>query len=183
MKAKVVPRGEMVLLYLKEKIEGGDRLTALLQQMQIPYREVLSEQLGFSTGTLAGYRSDPQEMSPSCPQEPAMAMGGLAGKRLDQLLNEMCRQHIELPVKMVITQHNERWPFGSLIEEVSREHQLFMSMERLQRLLARARRLDGFDPALQKDAQDALDRMRSEQDAPAKEELDRLSDQFEQQLG
>ena len=36
MKAKIAPRKEIVLLYQSEKIEGSDRLFALLTQMQIP---------------------------------------------------------------------------------------------------------------------------------------------------
>ena len=125
----------------------------------------------------------PQEEAAVQPQTPAMAMGGLAGKRLDQLLNAMRQQQIDLPVKMVITQHNERWPFGTLIEEVGREHQLFVAMERLQRLCKRAQRVEGFDPILIKRAQDALSRMRSEQEATTREELEGLSDQLESLLG
>ena len=182
MKAKIAPRKEIVLLYQSEKIEGSDRLFALLTQMQIPYKEVAASELGQTTGTLAGYRSDPQEEAVQ-PQTPAMAMGGLAGKRLDQLLNAMRQQQIDLPVKMVITQHNERWPFGTLIEEVGREHQLFVAMERLQRLCKGAQRVEGFDPILIKRAQDALSRMRSEQEAPTREELEELSGQLESLLG
>ena len=183
MKAKIAPRKEIVLLYQSEKIEGSDRLFALLTQMQIPYKEVAASELGQTTGTLAGYRSDPQEEAAVQPQTPAMAMGGLAGKRLDQLLNAMRQQQIDLPVKMVITQHNERWPFGTLIEEVGREHQLFVAMERLQRLCKRAQQVEGFDPILIKRAQDVLSRMRSEQEAPTREELEGLSDQLESLLG
>ena len=182
MKAKIAPRKEIVLLYQSEKIEGSDRLFALLAQMQIPYKEVAPSELGQTTGTLAGYRSDPQEEAVQ-PQTPAMAMGGLAGKRLDQLLNAMRQQQIYLPVKMVITQHNERGPFGTLIEEVGREHQLFVAMERLQRLCKRAQQVEGFDPILIKRAQDVLSRMRSEQEAPTREELEGLSDQLESLLG
>ena len=68
MKAKIAPRKEIVLLYQSEKIEGSDRLFALLTQMQIPYKEVAASELGQTTGTLAGYRSDPTTLSVSGPQ-------------------------------------------------------------------------------------------------------------------
>ena len=81
------------------------------------------------TGELAGYlhRTPEQAEREDYPPLPAaMAMGGLNSKRLDQLLKGVAAQGISLPIKMVITSHNERWEFGQLIQEVSQEHALFM---------------------------------------------------------
>ena len=122
------------------------------------------------------------------PQTPAMAMGGLVGKRLDQLLNEMVKAGIELPVKMVITPHNESWPFGRLIEEVSREHALFMEMERLKKLSDRAhRRLEQQEEQALREAarqaKDLLARMRLQDDRqPTHEQLSGAADRLQQLL-
>lgn len=122
------------------------------------------------------------------PQTPAMAMGGLVGKRLDQLLNEMVKAGIELPVKMVITPHNESWPFGRLIEEVSREHALFMEMERLKKLTDRAhRRLEQQEEQTLREAarqaKDLLARMRLQDDRqPTHEQLSGAADRLQQLL-
>ena len=117
-----------------------------------------------------------------------MAMGGLVGKRLDQLLNEMVKVGIELPVKMVITPHNESWPFGRLIEEVSREHALFMEMERLKKLTDRAhRRLEQEEEQTLREAarqaKDLLARMRLQDDRqPTHEQLSGAADRLQQLL-
>lgn len=110
-----------------------------------------------------------------------MAMGGIAGKRLDQLLNALNREQIDLPVKMVITPHNESWVFGELIEEVRKEHELFLAMERLKRLSIRAQTLENEEAQqLVKLAKDALARMRGREDKqPNREELESLADRLE----
>lgn len=123
------------------------------------------------------------------PQTPAMAMGGLVGKRLDQLLNEMVKAGIELPVKMVITPHNESWPFGRLIEEVGREHALFMEMERLKKLSDRAhRRLEQQEEQALREAarqaKDLLARMRLQDDRqPTHEQLSGAADRLQPAAG
>ena len=145
MKAKIAPKPEIVLLYQQEKIKNGDKLPEILEQMGIRWKAVTQQELCFTTGELAEYRrkedGERQELQ-QIPQTPAMAMGGIAGKRLDQLLNALNREQIDLPVKMVITPHNESWVFGELIEEVRKEHELFLAMERLKRLSMRAQTLE-----------------------------------------
>ena len=124
-----------------------------------------------SAAVLDGERQELQQI----PQTPAMAMGGIAGKRLDQLLNALNREQIDLPVKMVITPHNESWVFGELIEEVRKEHELFLAMERLKRLSMRAQTLENVNLA-----KDALARMRGREDKqPDREELESLADRLE----
>ena len=136
--------------------------------MGIRWKAVTQQELCFTTGELAEYRrkedGERQELQ-QIPQTPAMAMGGIAGKRLDQLLNALNREQIDLPVKMVITPHNESWVFGELIEEVRKEHELFLAMERLKRLSMRAQTLENEEAQqLVKLAKDALARMRGRED-------------------
>ena len=115
-----------------------------------------------------------------------MAMGGLNSKRLDQLLKGVAAQGISLPIKMVITSHNERWEFGQLIQEVSQEHALFMAMERLKRLSDRASRLPQPDEEIRlliKQSKELLAQMnRNDDRQPSKEELDQTADRLEQLL-
>ena len=102
--------------------------------------------------------------------------------------NEMVKAGIELPVKMVITPHNESWPFGRLIEEVSREHALFMEMERLKKLTDRAhRRLEQQEEQTLREAarqaKDLLARMRLQDDRqPNHEQLSGAADRLQQLL-
>ena len=90
--------------------------------------------------------------------------------------------------KMVITPHNESWPFGRLIEEVSREHALFMEMERLKKLTDRAhRRLEQQEEQALREAarqaKDLLARMRLQDDRqPTHEQLSGAADCLQQLL-
>ena len=59
MKAKIAPRKEIVLLYRYEQIPNGERLLELLNQMKLEYRMIAEDQLGKTTGELAGYRVTP----------------------------------------------------------------------------------------------------------------------------
>ena len=125
---------------------------------------------------MAGYRAETQlQAQPEdVPQTPAMALGGLSGSKLDRLLTEMNRAQIDIPVKMVITQHNEGWKFADLISEVQKEHELFLSMERLQNTVELLK--DTQDPAakeLIQKARAALNRMKGrEENQPDAKELD-----------
>lgn len=189
MKAKIAPRKEIVLLYRYEQIPNGERLLELLNQMKLEYRMIAEDQLGKTTGELVGYRVtpvQPEQDEVPIPQVSAMVMGGLAGRRLDELLNAMSKAGVDLPIKMVVTQHNEGWRFGRLIEEVHQEHELFMSMERLKRLVMVARKQERPSEQLSgllKTAQAALERMQgSEQSQPERQELDTLSEQLQELL-
>lgn len=190
MKAKIVPKKEIVLLYRHEQANHAEALLPLLERLQFDYRLVEDQELGLTVGQLAGYSpADPQlPVWEKAPQTPAMAMGGLVGRRLDQLLNEMVKAGIELPVKMVITPHNESWPFGQLIEEVSREHALFMEMERLKKLSDRAhKRLEQQEEQTLREAarqaKELLSRMRLQDDRqPTYEQLSGAADRLQQLL-
>lgn len=176
MKARIVPRKEIVLLYRHNRAENGEKLIDLLTQMKLEYRLVEEKDLNKTTGELAGYRAETQlQAQPEdVPQTPAMALGGLSGSKLDRLLTEMNRAQIDIPVKMVITQHNEGWKFADLISEVQKEHELFLSMERLQKTVELLK--DTQDPAakeLIQKARAALNRMKGrEENQPEAKELD-----------
>ena len=153
MKAKIVPKKEIVLLYRHEQAKNAQALLPLLERLQFDYRLVEDGELGLTVGQLAGY--SPAE---------------------------------ELPVKMVITPHNESWPFGRLVEEVSREHALFMEMERLKKLTDRAhRRLEQQEEQTLREAarqaKDLLARMRLQDDRqPTHEQLSGAADRLQQLL-
>ena len=117
MKAKITPLKEMVLLYRPEQADAQEKLPQLLEEMGIEYRLVAQEDRSMWTGELAGYlhRTPEQAEREDYPPLPAaMAMGGLNSRRLDQLLKGVAAQGISLPIKMVITPHNERWEFGQM---------------------------------------------------------------------
>ncbi len=180
MKAKIAPQKEIVLLYHHEQAQNGQKLPAVLDEMKIEYRLLKEEDLDKTTGELAGYRpavTEKTQEQKEYPQIAAMAIGGIAGTRLDRLLNAMKQQEIDIPVKMVITRHNENWKFADLIHEVSKEHELFLAMERLQKLTEILKGAD--DPKMKEimtQAKTALSRMNGrEEQQPTAEELDEIS--------
>ena len=76
MKAKIVPKKEIVLLYRHEQAKNAQALLPLLERLQFDYRLVEDGELGLTVGQLAGY--SPAEELPvwsEPPQTPAMAMG------------------------------------------------------------------------------------------------------------
>lgn len=182
MKARITPKKEIVLLYHLDKVANKKALLELLAKENLSYREVLEEELELTTGELAGYQASTTkslQKPETIPQISAMAMGGLSGKKLDAVLNGMKKAEIELPVKMVITPVNESWKFGELITEVAEEHELFMQMERMQKLAKQISAKEDFpqkQELLQKSKQ-LMDAMKKNEDnQPSKEDFAALCD-------
>ena len=54
MKAKIVPKKEIVLLYRHEQAKNAQALLPLLERLQFDYRLVEDGELGLTVGQLAG---------------------------------------------------------------------------------------------------------------------------------
>ena len=118
-------RAKVLLYRLGEETEKGKRLRAILREMKLLTLTVAENQLGETVGKLVSTNAAPTEApAPEhAPEVEFMLLCALGDKQLDRLLAAMRRAGVSVPYKAVLTEHNRSWPFGKLIEEVTREHE------------------------------------------------------------
>ena len=187
MKARITPKKEIILLYHLDRVKNADRLVAMLKMQGLEYKEVSEEELCFTTGELAGYQAkkEHEAYEGKIPETSAMAMGGLSSKKLDAILTGMRKEQVELPVKMVITPHNESWEFGYLIGQVEEEHLTFVEMERLDKLtkIVEKGEVSDLQKELLKKGKVLMAAMNKREDQqPEKEDFAALCDEIEKTL-
>ncbi|HAM15536.1 MAG TPA: hypothetical protein DCP91_06720 [Eggerthellaceae bacterium] len=104
----------------------GDAVRAVLAQQGIRAKTVTVDMLGDPVGAIAGltgfrHLKKPFEGEP--PQVEFMLLHKVAGGRLDELLAALREADAVVGCKAQVTQHNRLWPFATLVNEVSREHE------------------------------------------------------------
>lgn len=129
MKARIIPTiPETVLTYnLGEK-------TALLEKTAVSlgmrYITISSDKAGESLGALAGYNGFTFNGSSVTAEGECVIFSGITGKRLDQLLRAMREAGINIPLKAIITAHNQSKSVKWLLEELKKEHELINKAKR-----------------------------------------------------
>ena len=122
-------RAKVLLYRLGEETEKGKRLRDILREMKILTLTVNETQLGETVGRLVSTNAAPTDapQPEHVPETEFMLLCGLGDRQLDRLLAAMRRAGASVPYKAVLTEHNRSWPFGKLIEEVTREHEFLKS--------------------------------------------------------
>lgn len=122
---------ETVLYYTPEQMPHAARLKGVLVQMGIRIRNVASEQVTDTVGSLLGIPGAGQEAEgttqpdalPVLTQE-MLVLYNFSGKRLDELLFNLRRAGVpKTALKAVVTEHNINWTFYHLYEEIREEHE------------------------------------------------------------
>lgn len=119
------PQQPTALLYgLPAETRAGDAARAILQQLGVAAKEVTAQQLLQPVGALAGLWQAPAAplFFGKAPDGPVLVAAGFMPEQLDLLLAALRGQRISIPLKAVLTPHNQSWSLLALIEELQREH-------------------------------------------------------------
>lgn len=81
----------------------------------------LGDPLGLLAG-LAGFSAAAEPWEKETPSRQAMVFCGMEEKEVRNLLGKMNAAQLQVELKAVMTAHNQRWPFGALLEELEKEH-------------------------------------------------------------
>lgn len=133
MKAHIVSQiPERVLVYAVEE-EVQARLSAVLQELSIEEYVVSSEDLAQDVGYLAGFPGFAKKegvsfASTAC--DGVLCMCGISNARMNHLLKALREKSVSIPLKAMVTATNQRWSFGKLIEELSKEHQAILQQQK-----------------------------------------------------
>lgn len=114
----------LALLYgLPEDTPAGGAARAVFAGLGVAVREVTAQQLLYPAGTLAGYGGPPgPRFFGKAPEEPALLMAGFSRAMLDTALDALRESGVSVPLKAVLTPHNQGWSMLELIGELRREH-------------------------------------------------------------
>lgn len=126
-------QSELALLYgLSASQPEGDKVQTLLRDAEIPFKEVLPQELGLRVGALAGL-----DTVDSCPPmvEPfpqsTIVFCGLSEQRLREVLALMREKNAGTKcTKAVLTPGNRDWRFCDLLLELAKERDAFARMMR-----------------------------------------------------
>lgn len=129
---------ETVLYYnpgTEESMAHVAKLKSVLVRMGVRIRNIGPEQAGETVGFLAGLEGfeKREEDSGELPEmtEEMLVLKQFSGKRLDELLLNLRRAGVpRIALKAVLTEHNAKWPFYQLYEELKAEHAQMNQPER-----------------------------------------------------
>ena len=106
---------------------AGTALAVCAGQLGVRVTAVSAQQAGEPVGKLAGLPVAPAKpvSDLSLPAGAAVVFCGLEEGQLDQLLAALRASGQAIPLKAVLTPHNQSWPFASLLQELQAEHDSF----------------------------------------------------------
>ncbi|MBQ3301143.1 MAG: DUF3783 domain-containing protein [Eggerthellaceae bacterium] len=125
--AQDASRKPLAALYnLDAGTERGDAVRAVLTVQGLRVRTVSPDDLGNPVGAvmgLPGFKRTSLPYSGDVPTCEFMLLDTLPSARLNDLLAAMREAGCSVGCKAQVTPHNRLWPFATLVENVSREHE------------------------------------------------------------
>lgn len=118
---------ETVLLYNIAQTPLASGLKPILLKMKVRIRVISPEQYDQPLGVLAGLPGF-QELDNVYEgdgfSEPMIVLCGFTDQRLDQFLRELRKKKLPpIPLKAILTPHNQNWDSITLYQELKSEHE------------------------------------------------------------
>lgn len=132
MRSRIIPTiPETVLSYrIGEKSADLEAAAYALGMKHIP---IPADKAGETLGFLAGYAGFSSNGSEVSAEGECVIFSGISSKRLDLLLKEMRHAKLDIPLKAVITAHNQNQSVEWLLKELAKEHEAIARSERRSR--------------------------------------------------
>lgn len=138
-----------VLLYhLGPDSSRGERLRAILGELNIETVTIQKSQLNETVGYLAGlegFASADDPYTGDGYETEFILMSNLGEALLDRFLAAMQAENLRINHKAVVTEYNRYWTMKELIGEIGEEHDVFQALLDLDRLIAKAEDLQRTD--------------------------------------
>lgn len=121
MKSRIIPTvPETILSYnIGEKSAKLEDAANSLGMKHVP---IPADKAGETVGFLAGYGGFTSNGTEASAEGECVIFSGITSKRLDVLLKAMRGRGLDIPLKAVVTQHNQSQSVKWLLEELSKEH-------------------------------------------------------------
>lgn len=120
MKSRIIPTiPETILSYnIGEKAAKLEEAAGSLNMKHVP---IPADKAGETVGFLAGYSGFPSNGTEISAEGECVIFSGITSKRLDALLKAMRDGGLDIPLKAVVTQHNQNKSVEWLLSELSKE--------------------------------------------------------------
>lgn len=119
MKARIITaEGRMIAYKQQENIAALKKTAEKLRiKLIIAEDNDADTMIGFFAGFSGFEKSEKRaEADSGC-----LIFSGLSGKQIDSVLAELRKARADIPLKAVITQHNQRWSVQKLVAELEKE--------------------------------------------------------------
>lgn len=129
MRSRIIPTvPETVLSYnLGEKESLLEEAAASLN---MKHTKIPSDKAGEPIGFLAGYGGFVSNGASATAEGECVIFSGISSKRLDALLKAMREKGLDIPLKAVVTQHNQSKSLKWLLEELEKERNAIEEQKR-----------------------------------------------------
>lgn len=126
MKSRIIPTiPETILSYnIGEKTEKLEETANSLNMKHVP---IPVDKAGETVGFLAGYSGFSSNGTAISADGECVIFSGISSKRLDVLLKAMRERGLDIPLKAVVTQHNQNKSVEWLLSELAKEHKAINS--------------------------------------------------------
>lgn len=126
MKSRIIPTiPETILSYnIGEKAEKLEETANSLNMKHVP---IPADKAGETIGFLAGYSGFSSNGTEISAEGECIIFSGITSKRLDVLLKAMRGRKLDIPLKAVVTQHNQNKSVEWLLSELAKEHKAINS--------------------------------------------------------
>lgn len=126
MKSRIIPTiPETILSYnIGEKAAKLEETANLLNMKHVP---IPADKAGETVGFLAGYSGFSSNGTEISAEGECIIFSGITSKRLDALLKAMRDRGLDIPLKAVVTQHNQNKSVEWLLSELAKEHKAINS--------------------------------------------------------
>lgn len=119
---------ELVLYYTPEKSEADRLIKSVMIRLGIRIRNIGPEQTGEKVGVLAGLTEaqsgEKTEEEPPVILEKMLVFCGLGRQKLEEVLFQLRRAGAPpVPMKAMMTEHNQGWSLYELYRELLEEHE------------------------------------------------------------
>lgn len=122
MRSRIIPSvPETVLSYnIGEK---AAKLEDAASSLNMRHIRIPSGSAGETVGFLAGYGGFTSNGTSAEAEGECVIFSGISGKRLDALLKAMRERGLNIPLKAVVTPHNQSKSVEWLLKELAKEHE------------------------------------------------------------
>lgn len=126
----VMPQPTILLWNLPVFSEVVSTLSSHPNTQHLSLRFVSPQESNQTLRQLAGLVDSKSTNDPcSCPSAPCMVFCGLSEEELDTCLAVLRQCSQKVPLKAVLTPHNQNWNFSKLFAELMEEHQYFQQQQ------------------------------------------------------
>ena len=130
MRSRIIPTIPETVLSYNITGERLELLVSAADFLGMKHTVIPTEKAGETVGFLAGYNGFPSNNTEVSAAGECVIFSGISSKRLDSLLKAMRERGLDIPLKAVVTAHNQSKSVEWLITELSKEHEKIKKVQK-----------------------------------------------------